>query len=786
MEVLIILVVVAVIGSLFYLSLPSTKFNNALRLFSGGNISAAIEILNEIFDKHIDAPAKLAECNLRLGQQSSIKTEKIKYFSDVLAIRQRVTNTESATKLDKIEAVAFLEISEIQYADALGDIDKLQQNIKYIDSVNNGELNTSFEALKTKHLANLAECYFTKGTEKEKSGKYAEAIQEYIIAKGHAITGKNSFLHQNSIVRTSICQLKSNKDVELPSLSNIRDAKIEYLKDLYYRYAIKLLKGKKFTEAEILIGNNLNYRSAELSKLTSIIELEKKNIAYQRVEELNVAIERMYSNSLSGEDIRRIYDTIDTIAEEVKSFDQQLAEKISGIKQTLFSRLLTHYIAVEQYENAIDLIEKIPKFWEDSDYLKNIGICCLGLVDKGLLTEKNYRSVISGWLTAVYSDRIILKSLEHTLWDDNYTFSLAESIGSKYSQHEEIPENVNYDAISDTNISIGATQRELLHQFETILQKQNHSVPLSNAINSFYENEKEAIQNTINIIEDDIVFATPHFAKSYGINNQIIQALDNDYRKYENEDALKAGIPFIKDSNSTVVYQYYFANDIIDKVSSAIKNEKSGTIKNLNTQDNKRWIDKFESVRSIVEDKLFNAISFKISENDENEKLIPVMEECIAFSSQKEKLKYQYANYVVNYCIDKVNNDEMDNFKALSLVRNAYLNSPNNPKVCKNFITLIHFNLMDILNDRTRRTNEIYTLLDQAKTNMSHTYKQHCSELRNVRKEVLQQLAGAGVDISLFDDNNPLAQLHSASGRTLTAEGLKMKRILNYLKELGN
>lgn len=91
------------------------------------------------------------------------------------------------------------------------------------------------------------------------------------------------------------------------------------------------------------------------------------------------------------------------------------------------------------------------------------------------------------------------------------------------------------------------------------------------------------------------------------------------------------------------------------------------------------------------------------------------MEECILFSSQNAKLKHQYSNYVANYCISKVNENEMDNFKALSLMKGAYLRSPNNPKIVKNFITLIRFNLMDILNDRTRKMNEIYTILDWVK-----------------------------------------------------------------------
>ena len=61
--------------------------------------------------------------------------------------------------------------------------------------------------------------------------------------------------------------------------------------------------------------------------------------------------------------------------------------------------------------------------------------------------------------------------------------------------------------------------------------------------------------------------------------------------------------------------------------------------------------------------------------------LIPVMEECISFSNDNEKLKHQYSNFVTSYCISKVNEQEIDNFKALTLMKGAYLRSQNNPKV---------------------------------------------------------------------------------------------------------
>ena len=90
---------------------------------------------------------------------------------------------------------------------------------------------------------------------------------------------------------------------------------------------------------------------------------------------------------------------------------------------------------------------------------------------------------------------------------------------------------------------------------------------------------------------------------------------------------------------------------------------------------------------------------------------------------------------------------------------------------------------MDILNDRTRKESDISKILDWAKRNMSETFKENSSELSNARKEILGQLKASGVDISLFEDNNLASIL---SGHSLNSQGLKMKKILTYLRDLGS
>lgn len=209
MEVIIVLVIIGIVGYLIYQSLPNTKFEKAQNLFNAKNYNEAIDILNTIFDKHNDAPAKLAECKLNLGKRASTESEKVKFFNEVTEIRKRISKSESIAKFDRIEAKAFYEIAKIQYKEAKGDIDKLKQNIKFIDTANKKGSESDFSSLKEKHFYDLANSHFKKATAKEKAEKLSEAIQQYDTAKDYAEKSDNKTVQNNSVARIEICKLKS-------------------------------------------------------------------------------------------------------------------------------------------------------------------------------------------------------------------------------------------------------------------------------------------------------------------------------------------------------------------------------------------------------------------------------------------------------------------------------------------------------------------------------------------------------------------------------------------------
>ena len=208
MEVIIVLIIVGVVGYFIYQSLPNTKYEKAKNLFNAKDYTQAINILNEIIEKHPDAPLKLAECKLHLGNHKNGKNDKLYCFNEVIEIRKRIQNPTAFKKFESIEAKALLEISKIQYEEAKGNIEKLNQNIRFIDTANKSGSVSNFRSLKTKHFNDLADIHFKKAAEKEKADNYSDAIQIYKKAIECSEKANISSIKHNSIARIEICNLK--------------------------------------------------------------------------------------------------------------------------------------------------------------------------------------------------------------------------------------------------------------------------------------------------------------------------------------------------------------------------------------------------------------------------------------------------------------------------------------------------------------------------------------------------------------------------------------------------
>ena len=407
MEVAIILIAVVIIGYVIYQSLPKQKFQKAGAFLDAGNFVDATKILNLIFEKHPDAPAKLAECKLKEGQSiiSINENQARNCFNEVLQIKKQFPANASKENFELIEAQAYLEIGQLNFNSALSEsniqtkVEELKENLSFVDAAIKIGIEAEFSKLKIKHVSELAEIHFQFGIQKEKIKKLPEASQNYVMAKDYSMQSSNFKILHSAITRIGICQLKNQEHLETSILDDVTKTSLEYKKDFFFRYAKRLLQDKQYYEAERIITTYLNFSSPETDKIKEVLKNQKIKSAIKKVNEINYKVERLYENALSVEDIEIFYETVDKQIEDIKAVIPNLAEKLHGLKPSLFNRLLGHYMSEKQYVDAINLIQKFPLFWESPELLKNLGICCFGFTSQGNLSEKNYRVVLSNWLT---------------------------------------------------------------------------------------------------------------------------------------------------------------------------------------------------------------------------------------------------------------------------------------------------------------------------------------------------------------------------------------------------
>jgi len=779
MEIVLIFLAISIIGYVIYQLSPGPKFKKAISLLNSGDLTKASEILDSIFEKHPEAPARLAECKLQEGINAKIKsnTDALQLFNEVVKLKERLPITSAIDKFEIIEAKALYEIGTIEFMHSCliayvdEKIQSLKNNLKYIDNAVKTGIEAEFETLRTKHLSVLSDAYFNIGIKSEIALQLGNAIQNYSIANEYSVQSSNFKLLYNGTARKGICQLKNKNSIDSSMLESINKATFEYRADFFYRYAKYLLTQNAYSEAEIVIAKYLNFPSPAVDKIKEVLNNMQIKCAIDKVEEINTTIETLYQNSFPVTDVKDFYETIDKQIVDIQRFVPMLNEKLQEIKPSLFNRLLSHYISIEQYVNAINLIQKYSAFWESPELLKNLGLCSYRFTAQGNLNDKNYRIIISNWLTAVFSDKVMLNSLESTTWDDSYTFTLIDAIGSNYKSHTDMPENTNYEDVSDTNISIGETQSELLHQFESLLHQVSVDPTLSKAINDFYQDEKESIENIISIIDKDILLTTPYFAKTYGLNDKIIKELETDYFAYFNEESLEAGIPYIKDVSNTFVGKYATAKKLVSTIIAAIQNENLTNLKAITTDDKKSLIEKFGKINDSVEDLVFRAISGKIEQNEENENLIPLMEECICFLNTNEKLKSQCSQFIHRYC--ELRWKAKPAVQLLSLMIKSIKYNPNNYKAAKSITILINNNLMDIANETTKSTTQIYSLITEVKNLKSPVLKDALKELLVFRDKTLKTLGAEASKTILL-------------GYNLNPSGMKLKKVLDTMQTLAS
>jgi hypothetical protein len=775
MEAIIILIILSILIYLIVQNSTSNKIANAKKHVSKGNYAEAQKIFLSLKNKHHLAIAEYADCFYKQGLKIKITNtaQALYFFQKAIDSKSLQTQISAKENFENIEALAFYEISRIKFSEIIAKrntevakIDELKANLEFIKNSTKTYHTDEFKKLEIEHFQKLGELYYEVAKSEEKSGVLTKAIDNYTNSYANLKSAENKDQINNTIFRKMICVLKNGQEISSELIRKLIKINHPYKKDLLFRSSKRLLENKKFSEAEYIITEGLKDCHGAVDILREVCHNEKVRNAKFEIDKINNWVERIYSGPCSDDDLLQLYLNINSKFKEIVKIFPDIESQLSDLKPTLFNRLLISYLDKGLYINAMKMITNLPSFFCNPGVMKNLGNITLNILEKGEISQENYMDVISHFLTSAYSDKVMLYSLHSTSWDDEYTFTLYNSLGSAYKFHSDLPENVNYDEPSETNISIGDAQRDLIKQFELLLAEKISSSDLREEAQAFYLAEQNALEGIISKIKEETLFMTPYFSDKYGLGYEILDYLGNLYLEEEDEAALDLGIQYNSQNQNYIIKEYSIAKEILSKLIKAIEVVAVDTFEKTSTSSNITNLLKYKSIKNSFEDELVKAFYEATEVYELNEDIVKIMKLAIKISPGKSKLKFQYANYVAGLCINKVNSDEMTNLKALAFMCDAYQAVPNNLRVCKNLITLIKMNIFDTLSGIGN--NQVYKLIDNITPSLSTTFIQNSEELSEARKEFMTHLPPSSMVAILTGDN-------------LTEKGRIMKKALDYL-----
>nr|MBC8147804.1 hypothetical protein [Bacteroidota bacterium] len=777
MEALIIIVVIAIASYVIYINLPRTRFIKADKLLSANKFENARLIFEKLIHKRSLALSRYAECFYREGIEAQKKNEldgAKTFFKKAIDAKELMATISDHENYSIIETNAHFEIAQIMFSeiernDTKETINEYKNNLKYISQVKNKKKENKFKALENKHHEIIAEIYYALGLAEEQSNNIIDAKRNYTKTISLLKGLKKDLVFYNAFVRSEICKLKMGEEVDSGIHKQINKVPDSIKNDFYYRYTINLIKQKQFAAAEKLLKSKLKSDNSEVEILRKICLAEKMKYADNEISIINKMILHLYEKDVAVEDVLNSYNYISSRTKEIVEIIPEVKGNLTKLVPSLLNRILAKYYDNKQYWEVIEIISQYQNFSDSPVLMKNIGNACINCLDEGSLNDQNYKMLISMFLTSSYNDHVMLHSLKETAWDDEYTFSLSDSIGSYYEFHSELPDNVNYDEITESNISIGESQRFLLNQFEELINEKIIDDDLLSKVYAFYNYEKGALDKIVNFIEDEVIIATPFFAQSFQIQDTILFKLEDFYNEYGDEEALEVGELYNTEESSSIIFNFSEAKGTFKKIIESIRNGDHSKLKKVISNVDVDLLTEYETISEKVEIEIVQTFQKIIEDDDENEKLLPVFKEAIKISPTKDKIKYLYADYTAGLCVSKINSGKMTNFTGLQIMRDAYLTFPNDNRVCKNIVSLIRMNIMDILNDKSNYASEIYSLLDEIKMNMKKTFRYNTSELVEARNDIVSQ----------FSREDMAAIM---AGINLSYQGRQLRKGIDYLE----
>ena len=564
----------------------------------------------------------------------------------------------------------------------------------------------------------LAERCFNNGVQFEIQNKLEDALHcyEILINKYSNI----SDLHNQGLIRKYIILFKNNSIEKIKDHNSIIEKFLEKQKrskliiDLAFRFSVHLIKNGSHDIAVGIIENYLPSNSNTVRFLKDLCQNEKIKSSKIILSKLNQRFEKINSGELGIDETSKILSELSEIDKKCSSSLYDIKDQILGIKQNLIDYAIYTSFKEENYTECFNYIKKYEsKYFKSNILLRNMAIASLGIIETGGMKKDSYKELISILLTAIYCNRLFVDSLNYTSWDDNYTFSLSDSLGCLVEEDiATIPDNVNFDEIDSVNISIGNVQKSLLEILEKSINADSYDDGIKNLALTFFEEEKDAISSLYGLAMDSsIMGCTPYFMQTQDEFNSLIKnALLNElkFSDINVEDVLKVGIRYniegkeFKDYSDSIILK--------NKAVEVAKAKNYTQAKLIFTGSNVKKIKRYEELLTSLSNDLREIFKSLISNEADFEDVISIyLMVCAALKDPG--LDYMVSNSANRICISKLNEDSIKKHKALNMLVEVYQVTKENTRLNENIQAILNSSIFDIIIEGDKGMRDVFFAL---------------------------------------------------------------------------
>ncbi|MBD5419903.1 MAG: hypothetical protein HDR47_01575 [Bacteroides sp.] len=549
--------------------------------------------------------------------------------------------------------------------------------------------------------------------EYEHDQSFNEAVKLY----DEVVADKIQSYKNRAELRSLICHVKAN-NVDAATEGRIYEAlqlrSYQALReDLAYRFACYLLEHTRPADAEKLLRDFLPDEKALLDICENIYVKE----AEVRLSEFNQLVKKLNDGKMTFAEAVAFKTSLRIYKKQIAGKLTDLSKEFAKFGPLVEAYILSKMFEEEAYKEILDkLMQENPNYIEDDTDFRNIAIASLGLVESDIKDEAILKRAIATCLTAIYTDRLFVTSLDYTSWDDKYEFTLDGSLGqTDYDNYDELPENVNFNSPADNNIAIKDVQNSLLTRLETSVRKYHPK------LETFCNNEKDALDKIIELrLDKSYILASPQLCRTLAsirmsIENAFEYELGQDYGNREDVIALGCAYGF----SGPEYREYSKGYNALLFCKSALSPNPSVTVPSAFTADKVSQIKKYKRLASDLKSAVGTAMNTDIKDKM-NFKTFLNKYEVICKTVGDTTLSLTCSNYVNGEVVHLLNEDRMELREGVGYMVRIYNIAPSNFQAKTNLEGIL-CNLVALVEEKGLTADR--NALNKALSNTGNSFK---------------------------------------------------------------